>query len=265
VRLGELTVLYGQRIALVACGADLERCPLEAQLELAELAERLALELGGAGERVACLLEPAGLSEGGRHRRQDQAARLRHPVAQPRERSLPRLQSVVELSERHSRLDGRAHGGREHVRVWVGVVAEQRDRPVGIRQGVLRAAGEQPDIGARGVNHRQRESVRRGDGLSRLDGPLDLALRRIQIAHLLEITGEIVAGGRLLPSVARLDRERQQLIEPLAPVAHAQVAEHHAGGAPGEYPEVGVPSLVGSLDRGLGMRVRRPLHQGVDR
>src|SRR5262249_27331808 len=68
VRLGELPVLRGQRIAVAPRGGRLERRALEAELDLRELAERLALEFTGSLERVVGLLDMPGVAQRGGQR-----------------------------------------------------------------------------------------------------------------------------------------------------------------------------------------------------
>ena len=80
VGLGEFAVGRSQRVALVAGGSGLERRALDADLQLGQLAEGLALELGGTGQRVVGLVDTAGapqlLGQGG----EDQAARLGNAI-----------------------------------------------------------------------------------------------------------------------------------------------------------------------------------------
>ena len=78
------------------------------------------------------------------------------------------------------------------------------------------------------------------------ESAIDLALGAVQVAGLLAIAREIVARDRLLPEVAGLHREPQQLLEALLPVRHADVAEHQASGSPREYPQVPVRRLIGN-------------------
>src|SRR5205085_11055 len=86
-----------------------------------------------------------------------------------------------------------------------------------------------------------------------LEGALDLAIGGYQVALLLEVAGEVVAGDRLLPPVARLNRELEELYDPLAEVPDADVTEHQAGGAPSEDPQPRILRLVGQVDGELGV------------
>ena len=79
----------------------------------------------------------------------------------------------------------------------------------------------------------------------------NFSLGTLQIARLMQVAREIVARDRLLPRVAGVDREPQQLLEPLIPVRDADVAEHQASGPPREDPQILVRRLICNPDREL--------------
>ena len=255
VGLGQLVVLDRQRVAFAAREPRLQHRPLEAELELGDLGEGLALELRGAKQRFVCLLEPSGLAQRRGDRAEDHAAGVRQVLAEPVERGLPRLLRVIEMAERHARLHLRPHAGAEHVRVRLTLLTEQGQRALGVGQGSVRVALAQLDVGARGVHHRQRKAIRAGR-LGKVERARDLLASAGRIAGLLEATGDVVVGDRLFPAVAGLDRQRQQLVQSRGEFAHADVAEHEERRPAGEDAQIEVGAGVRKLDRALGVGQR---------
>ena len=133
----------GQRVALglVAQQLHLDPGALEAELELGQLAHRGALDLDAAQQHVVGVLGPAGVAQRGRDRPEDHAARLRHAVAEPLQRLLARGEHVVDAVQRGQHLDLDEHGHAEQVGVGLALGDQQRDRPLGVGEGVVGALG----------------------------------------------------------------------------------------------------------------------------
>ena len=136
----------------------------------------------------------------------------------------------------------------EHIRVRIAAREQASDRCLGVPQRRLWAGAEQSDVGACRVQDTEREVVSARHAVCHGERTIDLALGTPQVARLLQIAREVVARDRLLPRVAGVDREPQQLFEPLAPVRDTDVAEHQAGGPPGEDPQVPVTGVIGNAD-----------------
>jgi hypothetical protein len=85
-----------------------------------------------------------------------------------------------------------------------------------------------------------------------------------KVALALQQASEVVAGDRLLPAVPGRDAQREHLVEPLRPFAHADVAEHQARGPAGEHPQRHVAGAVGDVERPLGLEQRLGVGAGEE-
>jgi len=114
------------------------------------------------------------------------------------------------------------------------------------------------------VDHTQSEAVgayhAAGDG----ERSLELARGRVQVALLLEVAGEVVARDRLLPWVSGLDREREQLLDPIAQVGDADVPEDRACRTAGVEPQLQILCGIGALDGKLGVAKRLAVGAGEE-
>ena len=102
----------------------------------------------------------------------------------------------------------------------------------------------------------EREQVARRERAGDGGGARQLGLGLGEVALLHPQVAEVVARHRLLPRLAGLDRERQQLLQALGPVRDAHVAEHDAAHPAGEHAQQQVARAVGQLDGELGLGQR---------
>jgi hypothetical protein len=210
------------------------------------------------------LLDLPGVVERVRERGEHDAARGGEMLAEAVERVLAGEPRVVEPAERRQRLDLRADGHAEDVRVRVRLGAEVGECALGVGQRGLRVAREQPDVGARRVQDAEREVApleAAGDG----DAAGDLGLRLVQPALALVPAREVVARDRLLPAVAGRDRELERRLQPLGPAGHPDGSEDHAGRTSDVDAQRQVAELVGQRHRRLGMAERVGIGAGEER
>lgn len=123
--------------------------------------------------------------------------------------------------------------------------------------------GAQPDPRAGAAEDGEREAVERRERRGLLEA-LDLALGAVEVARLHREVREVVARHRLLPGVAGLDREPQDLGEPRVPVADADIPEHDARAAAGEDAQFDASDPVRELDRPLGLGERLGIRAGEE-
>jgi hypothetical protein len=93
-------------------------------------------------EDVIGLLGPARLAQRGGDRVEDQAAGLRHAIAEPRHRALPGTLGLVEPPERQQRLDLDDDDHRQQVRVRVVRGGEQVRGVLGVGERLCRAPAQ---------------------------------------------------------------------------------------------------------------------------
>ena len=173
--------LLAQLLRLAAGGGGLHLGALEAELELGELAHRLALELGASQERVVGLLGAAGVAQGGRDGAEDHRARLRDTVAEPVDRSLPGVARLFEAAERDQRVDLDEHAHAEQVRVRVAGGAEVGDGELGVGERLLGAAAAHAHLGAGAVQDAECEAIVGCKRVGELDPARDLALGGFEV------------------------------------------------------------------------------------
>ena len=253
----QLGVLGRQQVGLDARA-------LEAHAQLGEVLQALALGGDAAVQHLVGLFELPGVMQRVGQRAEHDAARVREMLAEAVERVLAGHAGVVEPPERRQRLDLRADGDAEDVRVRVRLRAQVGERALGVGQRVVGAAGEQPDVGAGRVQDPEREVAPLEPPRDR-DAAGDLGLGVVEPALALVPAGQVVARDRLLPAVAGRDRELERVLQPLGPPGDADGAEHHAGGAPHEHAQRQVTERVGERHRGLGVAERVGVGAGEER
>ncbi len=215
-------------------------------------------------QRVVGLLDTPRLAQAGRERGEDQATGLGDPVPQPLQRSLADAARVVEPAECHPCLHVGAHRRAEHVRVGLLRGGQQLERELGVGERLLGPSQEQPQVGAGGVDHAQREAVRGRDPVRRRKCPCELGLSLRELAVGLHVAREVVAGDRLLPGVAAPDRELEQLLDTAPQVGDADVPEHGARRPPRVDAQPEVLRRIGALDGTLGLVERLRVGAGEE-
>ena len=174
------------------------------------------------------------------------------------------VSGVVDPVERRQRLHLGADGDAEDVRVGLAVLDQGGQGLLGVGEGFGGASGEQPDVGAGGMQDADQEAVgfQRGGELQPAG---QLGLRLGHAALLVVPAGDVVARERLLPAVAVEDRELERVGEALAEVGDAEVAEHRARHPPREDLQGEVVGVVGDRDGGVGLLQRLGVGAGEER